>query len=85
MITANVKFEFVALWIQIWGTPFDMFSLKVAVEIGSQMGEVVEEEETRCAKFFMRVKVALPTSKPIWQGTFLGGSNGKNMWVTFKY
>ena len=32
----------------------------------------------------MRVKVALPMSKPIQQGAFLGGSNGKNMWVTFK-
>lgn len=52
MITANVKFEFGTLWIQTWGTLFDMFSLKVAAEIGSQMGEVVEEEETRCAKFF---------------------------------
>lgn len=27
--------------------------------------------------FFMRVKVALPTSKPIRRGAFLGGSNGK--------
>ena len=37
MTVANVKFESVALWIQIWGTQFDMVSFKVAAEIGSRM------------------------------------------------
>ena len=35
--------------------------------------------------FFMRVKVALPISKPIRRGAFLAGSSGQKTWVTFKY
>ena len=66
MTAANVKFDSVALWIQIWGAPFDMVSPIVAAEIGNHMGEVVEVEKRMTQdtqNFFMRVKVALPTSK----------------------
>ena len=45
MTAANVKFDSVVLWVQIWGVPFDMFSPKVAAEIGSRLGEVVEVEK----------------------------------------
>ena len=33
----------------------------------------------------MRVKVAVPTSKPLRRGGFIGGSDGTRSWVTFKY
>lgn len=68
MTAANVKFHSVTLWIQIWGAPFDMSSPKVASEIGSRLGEVVEVERRKkldAQNFFMRVKVAIPISKPI--------------------
>lgn len=45
MTATNVKFDSVALWVQIWGAPFDMFLPKVASEIGSRLGEVVEVEK----------------------------------------
>ena len=47
MTAANVKFDSVALWIQIWGAPFDMSSSKVAAEIGSRLGEVVGVEKQK--------------------------------------
>ena len=65
-----------------------MFSSKVAAEIGSRLGEVVEVEKRQkleAQNFFMRVKVSIPTSKPIRWGGFIGGSDGKRYWVTFKY
>ena len=34
MTAANVKFDPMALWTQIWGASFDMVSPKVATEIG---------------------------------------------------
>ena len=34
---------------------------------------------------FMRVRVALPISKPIRRGGFIAGSDGVKSWVTFKY
>lgn len=47
MTAMNVKFDSVALWVQIWGVPFDMSSPKVASEIGSRLGEVVEVERRK--------------------------------------
>ena len=43
----NVVLEHASLWVQIWGVPFDMMSLKVAVEIGNNMGEVEDVERRR--------------------------------------
>ena len=88
MTAANVRFESVSLWVQIWGAPFDMVSPKVATEIGSRLGVVEEVEKRRrqdSQSLFMRVKVALPISKPIRRGGFLAGSDGQRTWVTFKY
>jgi len=64
MTAANVKFDSVALWVQIWGAPFDMLSLKVAEEIGGRLGKVEEVEKRQkldAQSLFMRVKVAIPT------------------------
>ena len=46
MTASNVKFDSMSLWVQIWGAPFDMFSPKVAREVGRRRG-VVEEVEKR--------------------------------------
>ena len=57
-----------------------MFSPKVAIEIGSRLGEVVEVEKRQkleAHNLFMRVKVAVPTSKPLQWGGFIGGFDGK--------
>lgn len=42
MTARNVKFNSVALWVQIWGASFEMASLTVAAEIGSRLGQVEE-------------------------------------------
>ena len=88
MTAENIRFESVSLWIQIWGAPFDMVSPKVATEVGSRLSEVEEVEKCRrqdTQSLFMRVKVAIPISKPIRWGGFLAGSDGQRTWVTFKY
>ena len=88
MTATNVKFETVSLWVQIWGAPFDMVSPKVAAEVGRRLG-VVEEVETRqkqeIQNWYMRVKVAIPISKPIRRGRFIARSEGERTWVTYKY
>lgn len=88
MTAANVKFDVASLWVQIWGAPFDMISPKVAEEIGSRLGtvEAMENRSKKEAKnLFMRVRVALPISKPIRRGGFVAGSDGERCWVNFKY
>ena len=81
MSANNVVLEHASLWVQIWGVPFDMMSPNVATEVGNKMG-VVEDVECRRRmdeqNFFLRVKVALPISKPLWRGGFLLGSDGKH-------
>ena len=88
MTTGNVKFELVSYWVQIWGAPFDMVSPLVAEAVGGRI-DVVEEVEKQqkqdISNFFMRVKVALPLSKPLRRGAFLVDSNGQKSWVMFKY
>ena len=45
MTANNVKFDSVALWIQIWGAPFHLVSPKVAEAVGSKLGMVVEVDK----------------------------------------
>ncbi|XP_030923276.1 uncharacterized protein LOC115950175 [Quercus lobata] len=88
MMANNVRFDSVALWVQIWGTPFDLVSPKIVEIVGSRLGSVVEVEKKQRVEgqsYFMRVKVAIPIAKPIRRGAFLAGSDGKSHWVTFKY
>ena len=80
MKVENVQLQHAALWVQIWGAPFNMVSSRVAKEVGGRIGEVVEVENRRKHEdpnFFMKVKVALPISKPLRRGGFLAGSDGE--------
>ena len=88
MTASNVKLDYASLWIQIWGAPFDMVSPQVATEVGSRLGVVEDVERRRrqdSPSYFIRVRVALPISKPLRRGGFIAGSNGSRTWVHFKY
>ena len=88
MSANNVVLEHASLWVQIWGVPFDMISPNMMREVGNKMG-MVEDVEHRWRmdeqNFFVRVRVALPISKPLRRGWFLLGLDGKHHWVTYKY
>ena len=65
-----------------------MVSPSVAEAVGGRIGvvkEVEKQQKQDISNFFMRVKVALPLSKPLWKGAFLADSNGQKSWVMFKY
>lgn len=84
----NARLNHASLWVQIWGVPFDMVSPKVATEVGGRLGDVVEVERRQKQddpSYLMRVKVALPISKPLRRGGFLAGMDGTRHGVTFKY
>ena len=88
MTVENTSMETASLWIQIWGAPLDMFTSQVTKEVGSRLG-AVEEVKQRSGQdelhYFMRVRMALPISKPICRGSFIAGSDGEKHWVKFKY
>ena len=80
MTVENIRMEMATLWVQFWGAPLDMFSPQVAKEVGSRLGAVEEVEQRRGPDelhYFMRVRVALPISKPIHKGSFIAGSDGE--------
>ena len=74
MTASNVKFDSLSLWVQIWGAPFNMFSPKVAMEVGSRMGVVEEVEKRQHGKGFWMAKhnltrtvgrLVIPANKPM--------------------
>lgn len=79
MTAGNVRFDLASFWVQIWRSLFDMVFLSIAKAVGGRLG-VVEKVKNRrkqdIPNFFVRVKVALPLSKPLRRGAFLAGSNG---------
>lgn len=88
MSASNVKLDHASLWVQIWGAPFDMSSPQVAAVVGGKLGILEEVEKRRKhddQNYFMRVRVALPISKPLSRGSYLAGSEGERVWVNFKY
>ncbi|XP_030936468.1 uncharacterized protein LOC115961671 [Quercus lobata] len=88
MTASNVKLDHASLWIQIWGAPFDMVSSQVAAAVGSRLGMVEDVEKQRghdTPNYFMRVRVAIPVSKPLRRGGFIEDSDGERTWVKFKY
>lgn len=65
-----------------------MISSIVATRIGSRLGVVEEVEKRRCQEeqnLFIRVRVALPITKPLRHGAYIAGTDRERMWVTFKY
>ena len=88
MTAKNICLDSASLWIQIWDAPFDMVSPTVAMEVGGRLGKVEEVEKRRNLddqNIFMRVKVALPISKPLRRGAFLASADGERTWCKFKY
>ena len=88
MSVANVRLDHASLWVQIWGASFDMATPQVAIEVGSWLG-IVEEVEMRKRlddlNLFLRVRVSLPITKPLWRGGFIASSDDQRTWVRFKY
>ena len=80
MTVGNIRMDKASLWVQIWGVPFDMISPRVAKEVGNRLGDVEEVEERKGkddVNFFLRVRVALPITKPIRKGGFIASSDGE--------
>ncbi|KAK7855039.1 hypothetical protein CFP56_029770 [Quercus suber] len=76
----NVRFDSISLWVQIWGTPFDLVSPKIVETVGSRIGSVVEVEKKQKIEgqsYFMKVKVAIPLAKLISRKAFWLGRTAR--------
>ena len=83
MTVENIRMETATLFVEIWGASLDMLTPQVAKEVGIE--EVEQRQGQDELNYFMRVRVALPISKPIRKGSFIAGSDGERHWVKFKY
>ena len=68
MTASIVTFNFIPLWVQVQGLPFDLISEEDCRDIGGGLGKVVEidskafsSEQAR----FVRLRVEIPLDKPL--------------------
>ena len=62
--------------------------MRVAKEIVSAAGEVVQSEENNDGyegSNFVRVRVSIDITKPLSRGRKIRKSNGEESWASFKY
>ena len=84
----GLDFESASFWIQVHDLPLNSMTLGVAKDIVSTTGAVINceaEDEEYVGGNFMRVRVNIDLTKPLYRGRKLGLSNGDESWVSFKY
>jgi hypothetical protein len=84
----NLPFHQVAFWVQLHNLPVLSMKRKVAIAMGSFIGEVLpsltQDEETGNGKY-MRIRVRVNITKPLCRGRKIGLGNGTESWVSFQY
>ena len=84
----GLEFDSAHFWIQVHDLPFSSLNMRVAWDIVSTAGEVINrgaESEDYEGNNFMRVRVKIDVTKPLCRGRKIGLSNGEESWVSFKY
>ncbi|RYQ90864.1 hypothetical protein Ahy_B09g096825 [Arachis hypogaea] len=86
---SEVRHDFLEIWVQIHGLPQEFINVESAKEIGNKIGLVVEAEDPMVGdtleRIFLRVKVAIPVSKPIPTGFYLNRDRLPKTWIQLKY
>jgi hypothetical protein len=84
----NLPFHLVDFWVQLHNLPVLSMKRKVAVAMGSYIGEVLpspnQEEEAVNGKY-LRVRVRVDITKPLCHGRKISLGNGAEDWVSFQY
>ena len=83
----ELGFSMTRFWVQIHDLPLQSFSVAIE-EIVSIVGSVDSKaSEAGCGNAFnfIRLRVAVNTSKPLCRGRKISMANGKEGWVSFKY
>ena len=42
MTAYTVEFQYVLIWVQVWGLPFDLINEEAGKDIGESIGKVIE-------------------------------------------
>ena len=88
MTAYTVEFQYVPIWVQVWGLPFDLINEEAGMDIGESIGKVIEVNYKAIATDqarFLWIHVELPLGKPIKRGAPVLSPEGDKVWITFKY
>nr|POF03742.1 uncharacterized protein CFP56_06660 [Quercus suber]POF20149.1 uncharacterized protein CFP56_65128 [Quercus suber] len=84
----ELDFSRTSFWVQVHDLLFRSSTMGIAKEIVSIAGQVdmtASEEDISNDFNFLRLRVAVDTSKPLCRGRKITRSDGKEGWVSFKY
>ena len=88
MTATSVSFTSMAMWVQVWGLPFDLLLEEVGRDIGSGLGEVLDVDLKAFLSNqarFIRERVELPLDKPLRRGGVVASPEGDKVYIGFKY
>ena len=88
IIAFSVNFQYVPIWVQVWGLPFNLINEKAGRDIGKGIGRVIEVDCKTIASDqarFLRIRVEMPIDKPIRCSAPVISLEGDQVWVAFQY
>ena len=88
MTTRTVTFNYIPLWVQVWGLPFNLISKEATRDIGEGLGIVVEINNKAFSSKqarFVRVRVEIPLDKPLRRSGVVANPEGDMVLIGFKY
>uniref|UniRef100_A0A7N2L2Q0 DUF4283 domain-containing protein n=1 Tax=Quercus lobata TaxID=97700 RepID=A0A7N2L2Q0_QUELO len=83
----DMEFNKVTFWVQVHDLPIRFQTRRIAEQLCEAIGKVnvgTDEDETE-GDNFLRVRVTIDISQPLYRGRVILLDSGKEMWVPFKY
>ena len=80
-----MNMEEIMFWVQVRGIPPYLCSEANVRKLADKVGEFVELEDIEKARGFLRVKVAVDTSKPLATGCWVPREDKNESWIEFRY
>ena len=88
VLVKDLEFNWKLFWVQLHDLPLGDMNPRSACEIGKIIGEVqfgFKEWGSQDGSSYMRIRVWVDTSKPLYRGQKICLEDGKVSWVRFKY
>ncbi|PQQ10307.1 uncharacterized protein Pyn_17609 [Prunus yedoensis var. nudiflora] len=85
---SKMHLKYADFWIQIHNVPLCCMTTNMGRQIGNSLGrclDVLEGMDGGCLGRFLRIRVCLDVSKPLWRGKKLTLPSGNTEFVDFRY
>lgn len=86
---SEIVYDKIPFWVQVHSLPRDGLNLANAERLFGRMGKIVEVEDPMTVglplRHFLRARVEIDVSKPIWAGRWLQLPSMERIWIQFRY